>query len=238
MIGGAVDLGLVEENWDEVLRLAASIRAGTVPPSVILRKIAAFPRQNALSKALREIGRVERSIFMADWLMDLELRRRSHANLNKGESRHALARAVFFHRLGELRDRTAEAMAYRASGLNLVVNAIILWNTTYLARTLNYVRGQASFSPTNCCRTWRPSNGITSRSPVTISGPKLRDHANASGRCAPTALTQQASASLSVQSCRDSHAPPVPVGRRPHRHADRKKPMNRRRVAHDPATHR
>ena len=129
MIGGTVDLGLVEENWDEVLRLAASIRAGTVPPSVILRKIAAFPRQNALSKALREIGRVERSIFMADWLMDLELRRRSHANLNKGESRHALARAVFFHRLGELRDRTAEAMAYRASGLNLVMNAIILWNT-------------------------------------------------------------------------------------------------------------
>ena len=37
MIGGAVDLRLVEENWDEVLRLAASIRAGTVPPSVILR---------------------------------------------------------------------------------------------------------------------------------------------------------------------------------------------------------
>lgn len=121
MIGGAVDLGLVEENWDEVLRLAASIRAGTVPPSVILKKIAAFPRQNALNKTLREIGRVERSVFMADWLMDLELRRRSHGNLNKGESRHALARAVFFHRLGELRDRTAEAMAYRASGLNLVV---------------------------------------------------------------------------------------------------------------------
>nr|WP_157091797.1 Tn3 family transposase [Methylobacterium nodulans] len=116
MIGGAVDLALVEENWGEVLRLAASIRAGTVPPSVILRKIAAFPRQNALNKALREIGRVERSIFMADWVMDIELRRRSHANLNKGESRHALARAVFFHRLGELRDRTAEAMAYRASG--------------------------------------------------------------------------------------------------------------------------
>jgi TnpA family transposase len=142
MIGGTVNLACIEENWEEVLRLAASIRAGTVPPSVILRKIAAFPRQNALNKALREIGRIERSIFMADWLMDVDLRRRSHANLNKGESRHALARAVFFHRLGELRDRTAEAMAYRASGLNLVVNAIILWNTTYLARTVHYVRGQ------------------------------------------------------------------------------------------------
>ena len=79
---------------------------------------------------------------MADWLPDLELRRRSHGNLNKGESRHALARAVFFHRLGELRDRTAEAMAYRASGLNLVVNAIILWNTTYLAPAVGSVREQ------------------------------------------------------------------------------------------------
>ena len=142
LIGGVINLALVKENWSEVLRLAASIRAGTVPPSVILRKIAAFPRQNALNRTLREIGRIERSIFTCDWLLDPELRRRSHGNLNKGESRHALARAVFFHRLGELRDRNAEAMAYRASGLNLVVNAIILWNTTYLSRAVAYARGQ------------------------------------------------------------------------------------------------
>ena len=142
LIGGVTNRVLVEENWSEVLRLAASIRAGTVMPSVILRKIAAFPRQNALNRTLREMGRIERSIFTCEWLLDPELRRRSHGNLNKGESRHALARAVFFHRLGELRDRTAEAMAYRASGLNLVVNAIILWNTTYLSRAVAYVRGQ------------------------------------------------------------------------------------------------
>ena len=71
-----------------------------------------------------------------------ELRRRSNGNLNKGESRHALARAVFFHRQGELRDRTAGDMAHRASGLNLAVNAIVLWNTTYLARAVAYVRSQ------------------------------------------------------------------------------------------------
>ena len=83
MIAGLVSMSTIEENWDEVLRLAASIRAGTVPPSVILRKIAAFPRQNDLNKALREIGRIERSLFMADWLMEPALRRRSNANLNK-----------------------------------------------------------------------------------------------------------------------------------------------------------
>ena len=51
------------------------------------------------------MGRIERSIFTCDWLLDPELRRRSHGNLNKDESRHALVPAVFFHRLGELRDR-------------------------------------------------------------------------------------------------------------------------------------
>jgi Tn3 transposase DDE domain len=48
------------------------------------------------------------------------------------EARNALARAIFFCQLGELRDRAFERQAYRASGLNLVVAAVILWNTRYL----------------------------------------------------------------------------------------------------------
>lgn len=51
-----------------------------------------------------------------------------------GEARNALARAVFIHRLGEIRDRTFEQQRYRASGLNLVTAAIVLWNTVYLER--------------------------------------------------------------------------------------------------------
>jgi TnpA family transposase len=47
-----------------------------------------------------------------------------------------LARAVFFNRLGEVRDRSFEHQRYRASGLNLVVAAIVLWNTVYLERAV------------------------------------------------------------------------------------------------------
>ena len=64
----------------------------------------------------------------------MELRRRVNAGLNKGEARNALAHAVFFYRLGELRDRAFEQQRYRASGLNLVTAAIVLWNTVYLER--------------------------------------------------------------------------------------------------------
>jgi TnpA family transposase len=145
VIGGVLDLRGVGENWDEVLRLAASIKAGTVAPSAILRRLAAYPRQNA-AKALKEIGRLERTLFTLDWISDPALRRRTSAGLNKGEARNALARAVFFHRLGEIRDRTFENQRYRASGLNLAVAAIILWNT-YLGRAVDELRSRGEIIP-------------------------------------------------------------------------------------------
>lgn len=111
-----------------------------MPPSTLLRRLAAYPRQNALAKALREIGRIERTRFTLDWITDPALRRRSQPGLNKGEARNALARTLFFHRHGEIRDRTCENQRYRASGLNLAVAAVIFWNTVYLARAVDALR--------------------------------------------------------------------------------------------------
>ncbi|WP_407241161.1 Tn3 family transposase [Escherichia coli] len=84
----------------------------------MLRKLGSYPRQNGLAVALRELGRIERTLFILDWLQSVELRRRVHAGLNKGEARNSLAVAVFFNRLGEIRDRSFEQQRYRASGLN------------------------------------------------------------------------------------------------------------------------
>jgi len=117
-----------------------SIKQGTVTASLILRKLGSYPRQNGLALALRELGRIERSLFTLDWLQNIELRRRVNAGLNKGEARNALARAVFFNRLGEIRERSFESQQYRASGLNLVVAAIILWNTVYLEQAIQFLK--------------------------------------------------------------------------------------------------
>lgn len=81
-----------------------------------------------------------------------DLRRSADAELNKGEARNALARAVFFHRLGELRDRSFENQTYRASGLNLLVAAIILWNTRYLAAAFDALRACGIAVPPNLVR--------------------------------------------------------------------------------------
>jgi TnpA family transposase len=111
MIGGTLNIKHVRAHWDEILRLATSIKQGTVTASLMLRKLGSYPRQNGLAVALRELGRIERTLFILDWLQSVELRRRVHAGLNKGEARNALARAVFFNRLGEIRDRSFRAAA-------------------------------------------------------------------------------------------------------------------------------
>jgi len=123
-IAGKIDEALITTYWDDLLRLATSVRLGTVPASLMLRRLGSYPRQNGLALALREVGRIERTLFTLDWLDDPALRRQATAELNKGESRNALARAVCFHRLGRLRDRTLESQQYRAGGLNLVVKRV------------------------------------------------------------------------------------------------------------------
>ena len=134
LIGGSINVKQIRTHWDDVLRLSASIKQGTVTASLMLRKLGSYPRQNGLAMALRELGRIERTLFTLDWLQNVELRRRVQVGLNKGEAKNALARAVFFNRLGELRDRSFENQRYRAFGLNLVVAAVVLWNTVYLER--------------------------------------------------------------------------------------------------------
>lgn len=81
------------------------------------------------------MGRIERTLFTLDWINDEDLRKTTTAELNKGESRNSLVRAVNLHRLGRFRNRSQENLLIRASALNLVVTAI--WNTIYTGRVVD-----------------------------------------------------------------------------------------------------
>lgn len=142
LLGGRINVKKIRDHWDDILRLAASTKRGTVTASLMLRKLGAYPRQNGLAWGLREIGRIEKTLFTLEWLQSPQLRRRVQVGLNKGEAKNALARAVFFNRLGEVRDRSYEDQLYRASGLHLVVAAIVLWNTVYLSQAVDTLRAQ------------------------------------------------------------------------------------------------
>jgi TnpA family transposase len=104
IIGGKSNVRVIEKNWDNMLRLACSIQSGVTTASLLIRKIAA--QHTSLSIALRELGRIERTLFILDYLEQPKLRLKILMGLNKGEARNALAKAVFFYRRGELLDRT------------------------------------------------------------------------------------------------------------------------------------
>jgi TnpA family transposase len=140
LIAGRINVDLIRAHWSEILRVLTSISTGTVTASLIMRQLASYPRQNGVAAALRELGRLERTLFTLEWINDPELRRTTGQELNKGETRNSLARAVFIHRLGEIRDRTYENQQHRACGLNLIVTAIILWNTRYLEHAVTALR--------------------------------------------------------------------------------------------------
>lgn len=139
-IGAPINATLILDHWNDLLHLAASITTRSVVPSTILKKLSASPKESQLARALRELGRIERSLFMIEWYSSPVLRRRCQAGLNKGEAAHKLKRAVFFHERGEIRDRSFESQAFRASGLNLVVSAIVHWNTVYIERAVTHLR--------------------------------------------------------------------------------------------------
>jgi TnpA family transposase len=127
---------LIASNWADILRIAATMTAGTVAPSQILRKLASYPRQNDLAVALREVGRVERTLFMIEWVLNTDMQRRVQIGLNKGEAHHALKNALRIGRQGEIRDRTAEGQHFRMAALNLLAAIVIHWNTTRLGEAV------------------------------------------------------------------------------------------------------
>jgi len=75
LIGGTIHTKQITAHWDEVSRLASSIQEGTVTASLMLRKLGAYPR---------EIGKLERTIFLLEYIQNIELRKRIQAGLNKG----------------------------------------------------------------------------------------------------------------------------------------------------------
>jgi TnpA family transposase len=142
LFGDKISLRPISASWEELLRLFTSIKKGTVTASLILQKLAAYPRQHRLALALRELGRIEKTLFSVNWIKDEGMRQRGQATLNKGESRNGLARALFYHRLGEVRERRYEDQLNRASGLTLLSAAIVSWNTLYLEKAIAHLREQ------------------------------------------------------------------------------------------------
>jgi TnpA family transposase len=133
---------LIERHWDDLLRLAGSLTLGLVPATGLIRTLQTNDRPTKLAQALAELGRIIKTQYLLAYIDDEAYRRRILIQLNRGEQRHQLARAVFHGRRGELRQRYREGQEDQLGALGLVVNMIVLWNTIDMDAALQQLRAE------------------------------------------------------------------------------------------------
>ena len=134
------NVDLIAEHWDDLLRLAGSLKFGHATASLLVGKLSASGRQNALAAALKEYGALRRTIYAARYLADPAYRRKISRQLNKGESLHALKRDLLYAHEGTIRARHLEQQTEQAWCLTLVTNAVVTWTTEYYGLAVESMR--------------------------------------------------------------------------------------------------
>jgi TnpA family transposase len=135
-----INLRLIQQNWDDLIRVAGSLKLGTVSASALPPTLHFGSRPSTLGRAIAEVGRVAKTLYWLAYLDDEAYRRRILVQLNRGESRHRLARAIFHGQRGEVRPRYREGQEDQLGALGLGLNMVVLWNTRYLDAALQHLQ--------------------------------------------------------------------------------------------------
>ncbi len=140
VISGTVDLPLIREQWDQLVRVAASLRNRTAPAHVVLQRLASSAPSDRLAKALTALGHALKSIYLLRYIHDLDLRARMQLQVNRGEGRHQLARRLFFANQGAFQTGDYDEIMNKATCLSLLSNAVVVWNTVQMGEILTQLR--------------------------------------------------------------------------------------------------
>ena len=142
---GSIDVEHIREQWNQLVRLAASLKNLTAPPSVIIKRLSNSSLPSVrLAKALTALSRAVKKAYILRYVNDAGLRQQIHHQLNRGESRHALARWIFFANQGEFRATDLEEIMNKASCLSLLSNAILIWNTAEYGRIIAQMKNSGT----------------------------------------------------------------------------------------------
>jgi TnpA family transposase len=131
-----VHVKLIEQNWDTILRFMATIKLKYTPASNLLKRLSSYAKEHPLYKALKEFGRIIKSIFLLTYMDDVELRQRIEKQLNKIEFANRFSKAIIGDNKQEFDVGTPEEQETMAACNILIQNCITLWNLLYLSQLI------------------------------------------------------------------------------------------------------
>ena len=132
-----IDWETIETHLPDMLRVVLSIKAGRITASTLLRKLGTYSRKNKLYVAMRELGRVVRTIFLLKYLRDPELRRMIQAATNKSEAFNRFIQWVSFGGAGIIAENDRDEQRKLIKYNHLVANCLIFHNVSSLTRVLH-----------------------------------------------------------------------------------------------------
>jgi len=128
---GRVNPDYLKQHFDELLKVAASIKSGRVTASLLISKLQSYPRQNNLMYVLQAYGQLIKTNFILKYLLSMPLRRKINTQLIKGEQLHNLRLYLWFGSDGIIRRKQEEQQQKVVRSLNLITNIVLVWNTVY-----------------------------------------------------------------------------------------------------------
>jgi len=141
---GSINTDRIEQHWDDMLRIAGSLKLGTIRASELIRSLLKSDKPSSLAKAIIEAGRINKTLYLLNYIDDEDYRRRILVQLNRGEGRHEVARNICYGQRGEIRKRYREGQEDQLGALGLVTNAVVLWNSIYMQEALEHLQNQKS----------------------------------------------------------------------------------------------
>ena len=127
-----INTELIEENWDDILRFIATIKSHHSSASQIFKRLNSYSTQNPLYKALKEYGRIHKSIFILQYIDSVELRQAIEKQLNIVEHSHRFTKAITFGNDHQFLETTLEEQKVAEACCRLIKNSIIYFNYRYI----------------------------------------------------------------------------------------------------------
>ncbi|MFC6580916.1 Tn3 family transposase [Planomonospora parontospora] len=138
-----IDLGKIHRNWEDILRVVASIYTGTVRAYDVVTMLQRDGHPTALGEAIASYCRIFKTLHILAFIDVDETYRRDIKDIrNLQENRHSLARKICHGKKGELYHRYERGLENRLGALGLVLNCVTLWNTVYLDAAVRRLKAQ------------------------------------------------------------------------------------------------
>jgi TnpA family transposase/ribulose bisphosphate carboxylase small subunit len=137
-----INADLIKKYWDDILRLMITIQLKATTTSQIFKRLSSYSKQHPLYCAIKEFGRIIKSLFILRYIDRVDLRQAVEKQLNRIELSNKFSKAILFGNNQEIQYAGKEEQEIVVACQRLIQNTIVLWNALFLSQKLATIQDE------------------------------------------------------------------------------------------------